>query len=238
MDLQQNLLDSHKSVSRLSATVWTLVLVMSIYVAQRSLAVIGTSPDVLGSLTSKEAVQISFFNLGFSYRTMTVVWPGILGALCVLLTLLESKRCRIEESLRSAMPSNHTDIAELDPLHVSAPLFRDRTTRIAVHLIAFLPMIAIGCHMLMIFLWVVTLGWNASRLTRLQDYLGESFIGVSAGAVFSLSTTLFAVLGFFGAFSLLNTMRERLTRAPDGSAIERIAQQRAGADGEDAAAQP
>ena len=206
MDVQEKLVDSHKSISRIIATLLILIFVLSVYVIQRALVIVGASPDLLRALTSNHAVQISFFNLGFSYTTMTVLWPAVLGGLCLIYALLDRKRTLIERShtsRRNAM--QNCDIVEVDPFYISAPLFRSGVTRTAAHLFALFPMIAIVTHVLMLAMWVVMMGLHPYRLARL---LGDGFVRVPTGAVFSLSSTLFSVVGFLGALSFWKTVRE------------------------------
>lgn len=215
MDLAEKLLESHKALSRINVTLLAAVLVMSVYVLQRALAVIGVSPDLLRGLTSKDLVQISFFDLGFSYRTMTVLWPGVLGGLCLLYTILEAKRGRIERALRGMNDSaQRVEVAEVDPLHVSASLLQSRLTRRMATVFALFPLTAIVAHLIMILMWVASLGWYAYRRRRLMYWLGRGgFVGVAAGSVFSLVSISFAVLGFFGALAFLYTSRRILDDA-------------------------
>jgi hypothetical protein len=209
MDIQEKLVESHKAISKINATLLTLIFVLSVYIMQRALSVIGFSPDLFYVFAGKE-VQINFFNLGFAYRTMTAIWPGVLGGLCVVYTLLEIKRCRIEHELKCISNElRNNDIVEVDPFHISALLFRSKTTRRTGQLFGLFPMLAIGTHLLMILMWVVTLPWNARRL-RVLHYSPnqDGMIGVSAGAVFSLFCILFAVVGFFGALSFWRTIKK------------------------------
>lgn len=238
MDIQEKLVESHKSISKINATLLTLILVLSVYVMQRALAVIGFSPDLfirLDRLLTGQAVQINFFNLGFAYRTMTVLWPGVLGGLCVVYTLLETKRSRIEHSLECISNElRNSDIVEVDPFHISALLFRSKITRRTGQLFGLFPMIAIATHLLMILIWVVTLGWSAHRLTILKEYLFEGMVGVSAGAVFSLSSILFSVVGFFGALSFWRTIKEWFDSSGSNESNLATAQQSAVADPDEA----
>ena len=213
MDLEQRLLDSHKTLSRINATVVALILVMSVYVLQRALAVIVGSPELLSSLTSNEGFQIRFFQLGFSYNTMTVLWPGVLGGLCVLYATLENKRNRIEHSVRrlgGAM--RDADMLELDPLHVSPSLFGSATSRWVARGLAIFPAVAVTAHVAMILMWAFSLGWSATRrLWPSESALGG--VSVAAGSVFSLSSLLFTVVGFFGALLFWKVSRAKISRA-------------------------
>jgi len=173
-----------------------------------SLAVIN-SPKLPRNLISIEEFQITFYHLGFLYRTMTVLWPGVLGGLCVIYTFFENKRRRIEHSLKcTSNKIRNTDIVEVDPFYVSASLFRSKIIRTIANLFALFPTGAIATHVLMLFMWIVTL--DARSLYTLKRYFGEGFVGVLTGAVFLLSSVLFSVLGFFGTLSFWKTIREKI----------------------------
>jgi hypothetical protein len=212
MSTQEQLLSAHKAVSKMAATLSVVIFVLSVYVAQRALAVVGMSPLLFDQLSSS-TYQISFFELGFSYRTITTLAPGIVGALCVLSVLLERKRRRIEAAFNVTNRARPAGIGELDPFHLTPQLFRSRVARSVGTLFAVFPVYSVGIHVFVIVLWVATLGWNSIRLDISADLqrLGyDSLFDLVPGAVFSASTTVFAAVGFVGAFVYMKTMRQKL----------------------------
>ena len=144
---------------------------------------------------------------------MTVLWPGVLGCLCLVYVLLEGKRRLIERSFNRSGGLLEEDLVQLDPFHVAAPLFKSRTIRRTAELLCLFPMIAIAAHIFMLAIFVVALGWSATLdpMVFFERYSQSrpNDLGVyTAGAWFSLSTALFSVIGFFGALIFWRTVRQ------------------------------
>lgn len=210
MNIEEELIESHKALSKIMATLLTVIMVISVYVVQRSLFVIWESPDLLESIILKGSRQIGFCELKFSYRTMMVMWPLIIGLLCLVYTLLENKRIRIENSLKEGALNKQNNIANLDPFHISASLFQSNIARLIVSVFAIIPLLATVCHFLMVLLWATSLGWNAQILTIYSEYFKDIFPPIAKGTVFSITSTLFSIFGFFGALLFWKTIKKRI----------------------------
>lgn len=216
MDLEERLLDSHKVLSKLVASVLLVILVTSLYVLQRALAVIGNSPDLLQSVMST-GVQVNFLQLGFSYQAMTAIWPGVLGGLCILYRILEDRKTGIERSMRALSGAmNGVDVLEADPFHLTPSSFRPAAVARIATIFAWMPFLAAALHLLMLAMWGTQLGWGAKRRLWSSDHaLGFTVV---AGSVFSIASLLFSGVGLIGAWLFLKTAHGRINAADGGDA--------------------
>ena len=210
MNIEEKLTESHKTLSKIMAPLMTIIFVVTIYIVQRSLSVIGGSPRLLEDLIYGENRQINLYSLEFSYRTMTIMWPGVLGALCVVYYLLERKRNQIEISFNEIKTSKKIDISYFDPFYIPASLFKSKITRLIGQYFATFPLLAIGSHLMMIFMWLYKVGWEAQKLTLSNDLYSDKLIMITKGAVFSLTSILSNIIGFIGAFLFYKTINNKI----------------------------
>lgn len=220
MNIDEKLLDSHKTCTKSITVVLGLTFVLSVYVTQRALAALNLTPDVFGALLNKRLVQINFLGLAFSHQTMTALWPGVLGLVCFAYVLLERKRQLIETSLlTSSEAARSAALVRLDPFHISSLLFQTPAIRGTAKLLALVPLLAILSHISMIIVFVAVLGWDIAFgvrseivVDRLRQFVERSQdIGAySSGFWHSITAAVFSILGLLGALLFRATVRGTL----------------------------
>ena len=132
-----------------------LVIAVSVYLAQRTFFVAG----------NMAATQAEVFGLSFSYITLSLVWPIILGVFCSIYVVLGNKRMRLLDELqRQGLKAESTSL--LDVYSFEVP--RGAGSRFLLAVIRFLPLTSIS---------IVALA-NLSVL--LAEMRGQSYTGRQA----------------------------------------------------------
>lgn len=102
-DETEHLIESSRSLSRVAATLISLITVLCCYVLQRSIMVVTALPEVFPSQAGGGR-QVSIFGVEFSFATMTTLWPAVLGGLCVAYTFVVAKQLALSNRLSRICP--------------------------------------------------------------------------------------------------------------------------------------
>jgi hypothetical protein len=108
MDIKEKLLESVKGISTAYFGVSLLLVASSLYLISRSINVSFGKVNPT-SFTS----QASYIDLQFTYLTLTILWPIIIGILCLALVALCKREIEIMTILKR-------ELKEVDPLTVNA----------------------------------------------------------------------------------------------------------------------
>lgn len=124
MDIQDKLLASATVLSKTGLALLLSIATISAYLIQRSISVMANWTNPLNPQP-----QAARLGLAFSYLTLSILWPLILGALCLAFGRISRKRSHVLSTLRRELREVDDDIFNsLDPflfnLPESLPAFR------------------------------------------------------------------------------------------------------------------
>ena len=145
--LQSEMLGALKAVSRTTTFLLVASLVLSVYLVQRGLNVFSfASPYLQFRGDAGAGLQVDWLGLKVTYMSMTVLWPGVLGALCLGFSHSASKQLLIWTRLSTEQPQLAQMLPLLDPYGVTPSKLRMRGAKMAWAIVAVAPAIALVFH--------------------------------------------------------------------------------------------
>ena len=198
VNIQDNLLKSLKTLSSILATIFILIVVLCAYLIQRSAIILTSIP----SLIFDGGIQVSLWGLEFSYRTLTILWPAVLGGICLSFYLLNSKRLFIVSRLTEhSQPLSVDLISTIDPLLITPKTCGLSDIPSLFKFAAILPFLTLCWHLSMTFVPFIG-SFHIVRLKFLPNAIEFTFL-----ILFTISACIF---GFWGVLlfkrSLLKTI--------------------------------
>jgi len=218
MDLTEKLLESHKALSRVTTGIFVAVLFFCMYLVQRALSVIASAQVLLFPGGQK---QWSYLGLELSFKTLTYLWPLLLGALCLGFSLLVSKQILALSLLKKESPSLASDqLYALDPFLVTPAHAQFRGIHSIYAVVAQAPVVANGFHLLSVLAAVAEFSFSPRFAILATDGVGLLYPAI--GVVLS------SVFGFWAALQFSKAMRAiRLaygwTRAAEDDTVKKVA---------------
>jgi hypothetical protein len=145
MNALEELLQAYKHASRAVLAATTLVVAVSVYLVQRNVSPL-LEPDQSARLLNLAQAQAILHQLEFSFLTMSIVWPLVLGVLCTAADHLGARRHRIAKELtaRDAAAGSLLPLIDLFD-HTSD---QTRAFRLFRGLVHWLPFTALATYLL------------------------------------------------------------------------------------------
>jgi hypothetical protein len=157
MDATDKLLDSAKTLSKAAETAILAIICVSFYLAQRFLQVFYVVTRKLAWMSLDQTREFyndlfhsqgGIFGLSYSYGTMTVFWPIVLGFLCILFRELVRRRQTVVKRLADTLdPSDRALIGQLDPFSLSMESAAVPVSEPIWKIVKHLPRIALALHL-------------------------------------------------------------------------------------------
>ncbi len=148
INIYDSLLKSIKALSSVLATIFIIIIVLCTYIIQRSVIIFTDIP----TLIYDGGEQVKLWAFVFSYRTLTILWPAILGTVCLSYYLLSTKRLYIVGLLRKKYTDLSVDlIVTMDPLLITAMSCGLAHLSYIFRFAAILPFVTLCCHISIIF---------------------------------------------------------------------------------------
>jgi hypothetical protein len=207
LELSEKLLESHKTLTKTNGSILVAVLFFCMYLVQRAFSVIGREPALLLTAGDK---QWDYFGLELSYKTLTYLWPLLLGALCLGFSLLTSKQIFTLSLLKKELPLLTSDqLYCLDPYLITPDRVHFRGIHGIYALLAQAPVIANGFHLISV-LGALFVFLFSPRFAILTTTYGIEVIFTTIGVLLSSAFGFWAALRFATAMHAINhEYRER-----------------------------
>jgi hypothetical protein len=137
MDVESKLYDSLKTLSKLAISALVAVVGLSVYLIQRSVDV---AVDWTDPFSPKP--QSEHWGLAFSFMTLSIMWPVVLGALCAAFRVVVMKVTAVLSLLRERSDDLSAELlSALTPLLPPPRLLNRASVRVALCLF---PFVALG----------------------------------------------------------------------------------------------
>ena len=181
---QKEMFDTIKTASKMTAGLLVTILILCLYLLNRSIEAFGSYIDVFGG-----GLQVKLYVLGFSYRALTVLFPGVLGALGLAFSHCASKQMFAWNCLLGEKPSLKALLPAIDPYALTPGKLGVPGSGLAWHVIAWLPLTALASHVLSVVfdVWILLQSHGGAQI---QDYYGAACVAL-----------LMACLGVWGSWS-------------------------------------
>lgn len=194
------LIESLRTVSWSILMLIAVVLVVSVYIIQRSLiGAMSVRDAYFVSIMSHALPQVMIGGLAFSYRTLTLLWPIILGTASLCFTFMVQKQLYIWKYVQQSDPSLSPEVAfALDPWLLALTPSVIRGGKFFWGLLSVVPCVAIVCHFAVTSVMIIAEARTPS--------LGVGFsVKVMVG---SLVLLISSVYGAIGAVCLVFAIRK------------------------------
>jgi hypothetical protein len=208
MNKNENMIEAHKSISKVNVGLLVIIIFFCIYLLQRSFITISYAPNLL---ISKEK-QYSNFGLELSYQALTYLWPILLGALCIIYSFLISKQILIFSFLKQNNPNLSTEeLSVMDAFLITPTKTKFKRGRLIYFVLSISPLIVSITHLVSIIV--------SSLIFAFSPRLGLLFTDSGFQLFFSfLGILLSSIFGFWAALLFRNTMNV-YQRTYDNSSI-------------------
>ncbi len=180
-------MDSLKTISKATIKLLVGIFVLSIYFIQRALYVF---TDVSDLSKWKSGYQINFLGLEFSYRTLTLIWPLILGTLCLSFYYLTEKQIFIWSCLRRDFKEFSNEILpSIDPFLITPRRINIPGSKLIWHFIFLVPIFAIIIH------------FSSGLSTLIMVFFKAGFFTIISTLNILITTLFLFVSSIFGILS-------------------------------------
>lgn len=190
MDHSDRFIQSHDRATNSLIVFFALILILSIYLFQRALTdLMNVGPIVLAW---SYGTQVHLLGLRFSYVTLTLAWPIILGLFCLAFRYFVSNKLLLMSFLKTEWVASH-------PGYSGAVLGRDLSIPaggLLWNIMAFIPFSALVLHYLAGISTLSLLRSEAVREVMLPKELGVHWTQNQAWLAFT-SLTACTALGIF-----------------------------------------
>lgn len=151
---KEQLIKSHKTISKVNAVLFSFITILSIYLLQRAFLIFEYIPEHVSYWLREmdgRGIQVNFWMLGLTYKTLSYIWPMIVFALCFPLSVLLDKQVSIFAELKKQ--NNDFDIREmeiLDPLFIISHILSSKISNVLLRFLSIFPLLAILFHFISI----------------------------------------------------------------------------------------
>ncbi len=188
-NINDKLVSSLKTTSSILTSLFIILLVFCAYLVQRSFLVLTEIPNLI----FERGPQLRMWVFQFSYQTLTILWPAIMGGFCFTFYMMQKKRRFIIKKLQTKSDVYADDILiAIDPFMITPKTVGVDNKSFLFRIIALIPMF--------------TLWWHLA-FTIIPFFLSNnSFSGLFNGPhskqyiIIYLLTSLASYFGFLGVF--------------------------------------